>query len=188
MRFLHPEHLWWLAVLPALFVVWRVAMGRVARGRKGFADFGKVERISRVTSGFQEKARALLLAGVFAALIVALAQPRLELTGRKPIYRKQDVIFLLDASPSMRARDVHPSRIEVGVGGEDVGPHVDRHGDDRVGAAQALLLAPRRHGVAAAELLGLPGTERLEAVGGGDVGDAVEQLREVPAEVRVPGV
>ena len=112
MRFLHPEHLWWLAVLPALFVVWRVAVGRVARGRKGFADFGKVRRISRVTSGFQEKARALLLAGVFVALIGALAQPRLQLTGRQPVYRKQDVIFLLDASPSMRARDVHPSRIE----------------------------------------------------------------------------
>src|SRR5207248_1823907 len=43
-------------------------------------------------------------------------------------------------------------------------------------------------GVAAAELLRLPRTHRFEAVDGRDMGDAVAQLREVAAEVRVPGV
>jgi Ca-activated chloride channel family protein len=111
-QFLHPEHLWWLAVLPAVFLLWRISVWRVGRGRSRFADFGKVERISRVTTPGHEVARAALLLGVFAALILALAQPRVQETGRQPVYRSQDVVFLLDASPSMRARDVHPSRIE----------------------------------------------------------------------------
>jgi Ca-activated chloride channel family protein len=112
MTFLHPDRLWWLLALPGLFLLWRIAAGRVRRGRRRFADFGKVERISRVTTSAQDTLRALLLAGVFAALILAVAQPQTETTARRPIYRRQDVIFLLDASPSMRARDVNPSRIE----------------------------------------------------------------------------
>jgi Ca-activated chloride channel homolog len=112
MSFLHPDRLWWLGALPALFLLWRIAAGRVRRGRGRFADFGKVERISRVTTTAQEAVRAVLLAGVFAAVILAVAQPRVQTDARRPIYRRQDVIFLLDASPSMRARDVNPSRIE----------------------------------------------------------------------------
>jgi Ca-activated chloride channel family protein len=110
--FLHPDRLWWLSALPALFVLWRVSVARVRRGRRRFADFAKVERISRVTTGAHDALRALLLAGVFAALVLAVAQPRVQSTARQPIYRRQDVIFLLDASPSMKARDVHPSRLE----------------------------------------------------------------------------
>lgn len=112
MRFAHPELLWWLAAVPALFVPWRVAWRRAAAARRAFADARRLERLSRVTSAAQESARRVLLAGVFAALIVAVARPSLTVPGSRPVYRKQDVIFLLDASPSMRARDVHPSRIE----------------------------------------------------------------------------
>ena len=63
-----------------------------------------------------------------------------------------------------------------------------RHGDHRVGGFERGLLDPAGDPVAAAELLGLPRTQRLEAVRGDDVRDAVQQLREVPGAVRVPGV
>jgi Ca-activated chloride channel family protein len=112
MTFLHPDRLWWLAALPGVFLLWRIAAARVRRGRARFADFRKVERISRVTTTGQDAVRAALLLGVFASLILAVAQPRVETTALRPIYRRQDVIFLLDASPSMRARDVNPSRLE----------------------------------------------------------------------------
>ena len=49
-------------------------------------------------------------------------------------------------------------------------------------------LAVGRQGVAGPELLGLPRAQRLEAVGGHHVGDVVEQLGQVAAEVGVPGV
>src|SRR5437870_2802271 len=48
--------------------------------------------------------------------------------------------------------------------------------------------AERRHGVAAAELFGLPWPVWLEAVGGDDVGDVIEEPGQVPGEVGVPGV
>jgi Ca-activated chloride channel family protein len=133
MQFLHPEHLWWLAALPAVFLLWRVSIHRVRRGRRGFADFSKVERISRVTTSSHEGLRAVLLLGVFAALIAAVAQPRVQRDARRPVYRRQDVVFLLDASPSMRARDVHPSRIERAK--EEIRHFVADRGDlvDRIG-------------------------------------------------------
>ena len=49
-------------------------------------------------------------------------------------------------------------------------------------------LAAARQRVAAAELLRLPGAQRLQRVDGGDVRDAVEELGEVAGEVGVPGV
>jgi len=46
-----------------------------------------------------------------ASLIIAAAEPRIERERRQEIYRKIDVVFLLDSSLSMRARDIAPSRL-----------------------------------------------------------------------------
>ena len=63
-----------------------------------------------------------------------------------------------------------------------------RDRDHRVGVLQRRPLAEARQRVAAAELLRLPRPQRLERVHGGDVRDAVHELGQVAAEVRVPGV
>ena len=55
-------------------------------------------------------------------------------------------------------------------------------------SSNAVRSTQRREPVAAAELLGLPRTQRLEAVRGDDVRDAVQQLRGEAGEVGVPGV
>ena len=55
-------------------------------------------------------------------------------------------------------------------------------------ASHRRALAERRQRVAAAELLGLPRTQRLERVDGHHVRDVVHELGQVAAEVRVPGV
>ena len=80
------------------------------------------------------------------------------------------------------------SRVDRRVDARMSRAHARGDGDHGVGGLDAGPLAKRREGVAAAELLGFPGSQRLEAVGGHDVGDAVQQLGQVPAEVGVPGV
>jgi hypothetical protein len=84
----------------------------------------------------------------------------------------------------------HPDlvRVDRRVGGQDVVAHALGHGDDGVRVLDAGALAEARQGVAAAELLALPGAQRLQAVGGDHVGDVVDQLGEVAGQVRVPGV
>ena len=82
----------------------------------------------------------------------------------------------------------HPGRVDRGVRLQDVGPHAGGHGDDRVGGLDGRPLAPRRQVVAGAQLLRLPRPAGLQAVGGHHVGDPVEDLGQVPAQVGVPGV
>jgi hypothetical protein len=84
--------------------------------------------------------------------------------------------------------DTHALRVQRRVAAQDVGAHALADGDDRGGALVGALLDPARHGVAAAELLGLPWAQRLEAVRRDDVRDAVQQRREMAREVGVPGV
>jgi len=85
--------------------------------------------------------------------------------------------------------DGHPSRVELRVRGQQVRAHCPADGDHGVGGVDPGPFAELRDLVAAgAELFGLPRAERLQAVAGHDVGNAVQEFGEVPGEVGVPGV
>ncbi|MBI3981534.1 MAG: VWA domain-containing protein [Gemmatimonadetes bacterium] len=133
MEFLRPQDLWLLALLPVVLVLLRISARHKARAREQFADFPKVARVSSVTTPRSEAVRLVFLLGALAALILALGRPRSDVELRKPVYRKQDVVLILDESLSMQATDVHPSRKERAK--EEVrnfilnrGPLVDRIG------------------------------------------------------------
>jgi hypothetical protein len=86
------------------------------------------------------------------------------------------------------ADDLHPSRIQVGIGVEHVGLHAVADRDHRVGREVRRPLHPGRQPVAAAELVGLPRPARLQRVRGDDVRDAVHEGGEEPGGIGVPGV
>lgn len=132
-EFLRPQDLWLLALLPVVLVLARISARHKARAREQFEDFLKVARLSSVTTPRYESTRSLFFLGVFAALILALARPQSDVKLRKAVYRKQDVVLVLDVSLSMQASDVHPSRKERAK--EEIrnfivkrGPLVDRIG------------------------------------------------------------
>ena len=81
------------------------------------------------------------------------------------------------------------SGVDRRVGGEHVAAHARRETAMTASAAsQRGPLGPGGERVAAAELLGLPRPQRLQAVRGHHVRHAVQQLGDVPGEVGVPGV
>ena len=84
--------------------------------------------------------------------------------------------------------DLDALRVDGGVAAQDVFAHAVGDRDDPGGGLVGGLLRPGGQGVAAAELLGLPGAQGLQGVGADDVGDAVEETGQVPGEVGVPGV
>ena len=84
--------------------------------------------------------------------------------------------------------DMHPGGVHLRVRRQDVAAHALAHGDDRLGMGVRRCLHPGTHAVAAAELLDLPGPERLERVRRDDVRDIVEQPADVPGEIGVPRV
>jgi hypothetical protein len=81
-----------------------------------------------------------------------------------------------------------PALVHARIRREHVPLHAPGHGDDGVGVLDRGPLAERRERVAAAELLGLPRPQRLQAVRGDHMRHPVQQLRGVAGEVGVPGV
>ncbi len=109
---------------------------------------------------------------------------------RRP--RRGDVLLALRPAPAAQVDPVVDHHDVVGVqrrvAAQDVLAHARAHRDDPRGALVGGLLGPGRQRVATTELLGLPRPQRLQAVRADDVRHVVQQTRQVPGHVRVPGV
>ncbi len=111
-KWAEPTYLWFLLALPVGLVLVFVA-GR--RRRRMLARAVDPELVDRLTSSFSPawaSVKSLLLLASFAFLLLAAARPK---WGEKlQLYRGRgiDVVIALDASKSMFAEDVKPSRME----------------------------------------------------------------------------
>ncbi|MHB1844457.1 MAG: VWA domain-containing protein [Deltaproteobacteria bacterium] len=166
-RLAHPERLWLTALALALAIVW--AVGTVRRLRSAHRILGE-RALARALVGrspgrIWTKGGSLTLGTLCLAL--ALTQPQCgahtELTKRTGI----DVVVALDASRSMLAEDIRPSRLARAK--LELSDLLDRLRGDRVGivvfAADAFVQCPLTTDYAAAKLF-------LKAI---DVGSVPQQ-------------
>ena len=130
MRFLQPQYLYLLLLLLALFPLWLFRLTRTRRART--AASAPVKNLSSFSSTSGNAGIYLLTTLALAALVLALAQPQWVRQVVNPELKKMDLVFLIDTSPSMRAEDIRPSRInralEVIAGFCDRKPAHDRIG------------------------------------------------------------
>jgi Ca-activated chloride channel family protein len=132
-RFLQPEWLWLLALLP-LILLWRGRRGAVAAIE--YSDVGIARKVARATRSRAGRWIWLLpiLAGAF--MIIGLARPQIG-HGRTVVTANGiDIVLLLDVSGSMQALDFklgdrRVNRIEVVK--SVVAKFVDERPDDRIG-------------------------------------------------------
>lgn len=109
----HPQRLQWLwALLPlvvlfAMHLRWRERVVRVFVARSLLHEVAPRRSIRRPIVKF-----AVFLAGL-VALVFAWAQPRWDPKEIEIQHPGQNLLFCLDVSNSMRARDVEPSRLEA---------------------------------------------------------------------------
>lgn len=112
MQFLQSQWLWLALLLAGLlpFGCYRLLRARAHQAR--FAGAAPLRALSRLSSfpGASAAYAATVLAA--ALIVVALAQPQWVRRLVLPEFKKMDVVFLIDTSPSMRAEDVRPSRLE----------------------------------------------------------------------------
>jgi Ca-activated chloride channel family protein len=111
MRFLRPDMLQWLLLLPVLIACWMVQnhyLRRVSRAAPIAPRFLALSRRTRARTRAAMLAAALTFAG---AMVFALARPQVLVAARNPEFERQDLIIVLDRSVSMRARDIAPSRL-----------------------------------------------------------------------------
>ncbi|HUF89101.1 MAG TPA: VWA domain-containing protein [Gemmatimonadota bacterium] len=106
-----PEWLWGLALVPlvALAIVW--SLRRRARALESFSEADVRARTQDLSEGRRVLRGALLVVGI-TALCLAAAGPQwgIESVTAPPV--RQRVVFAVDVSRSMLARDVAPTRLD----------------------------------------------------------------------------
>lgn len=111
LEFVHPEKLWWLLGVPAVLLLWMIGMWHHRRMRRRFGNVENLEEISRVSWAGHGWLQLVLFGLSMVAMILALAYPQRLGRELRPVPMPTDVIFMLDISPSMFARDMDPSRL-----------------------------------------------------------------------------
>ena len=110
MSFAWPELLWLLLLLPVLVGVYIWLLGRKKKAAVRYANLGMIREAMGPGSNIRRHVPPALFLLALAVMIVAMARP--SATVMLPT-QKQTIILALDASGSMRAKDVLPSRIEA---------------------------------------------------------------------------
>ncbi len=108
MSFLWPEALWLALLLPVLLAAYVWILGRKRRAAVRYASLGLVKEAMGAGARIRRHVPPALLFLALAALVVAMARPTATVT--LPT-QKQTIVMALDASGSMRAKDVAPSRL-----------------------------------------------------------------------------
>lgn len=112
MRFLQPHYLKLFFLLIAILPLWLYSLYTKYKTRRSLGNSRPLKKISRFAPVWRDGGRYLLLNLVLATLVLALAHPQRIREKKVTQPKRMDIVFLLDTSPSMRAQDVPPSRLE----------------------------------------------------------------------------
>jgi Ca-activated chloride channel family protein len=131
MHFASPDNLYWLLVLVPMIGValWYGSWQRRVRERIG--DAGMVEQMAGSRSTTLRLTRIGLVVCGMALLCLAAAQPKWGRVQTSVEQKGVDVVFALDLSKSMLARDVPPTRLQAAS--DEIQTILDRLSGDRVG-------------------------------------------------------
>jgi Ca-activated chloride channel family protein len=108
MKFLYPQILWLLLVVPALVAAYVALLRRKRKHVLRYASLGALKEAMGSGQRLRRHVPPLLLLLSLVALIIASAAPTALVT--LP-YERKTIILAMDVSLSMGARDVDPNRI-----------------------------------------------------------------------------
>ena len=110
LTFAWPELLWFFALLPLLIGLYVWLLRRKSKAAVRYANLGMIKEAMGVGAKYRRHVPPALFLLAIALLIFAMARPSATIVLPS---QKQTIILALDASGSMRAKDVLPSRIEA---------------------------------------------------------------------------
>ncbi|HEX5688421.1 MAG TPA: VWA domain-containing protein, partial [Roseiflexaceae bacterium] len=108
MKFLWPEMLWLLLVVPALVAGYFYLLRRKQQSALKYASLSMVKEAMGAGQRFRRHIPPLLFLLALIAMLVAVARPAAVITLPS---QHQTIILAMDVSGSMRAVDVQPNRI-----------------------------------------------------------------------------
>ena len=175
MRFAYPHLLWLLALLPLLGLLGLWALAWRARVAMRLGDPAMLERLCPAAVGGWRRMRMCLVLGAIALMTLSAARPQYGRIEQTIDTAAASVILAIDVSPSMKARDVAPDRLERAR--MSLRLFLTRLAGQRIGiiafAGEAILQCPLTTDMAMARLV----LESLDidsiAVAGTDIGAAI---------------
>jgi Ca-activated chloride channel family protein len=108
MKFLWPEMLWLLPVVPALALLYALILRRKKKAAVRYASLTMVKDAMGARGRFRRHVPPLLFLLAIAVMIVAVARPAAVVTLPS---QERTIILAMDVSGSMRAKDVAPNRL-----------------------------------------------------------------------------
>jgi Ca-activated chloride channel homolog len=111
-RFEHIEHLYALALAPALILLFAFAWRRRKQAMRRFANEKLLGRLMPEMSRYKDTAKFILILLALCALIIGWANPQWGTKKEKVTRKSIDVFIALDISRSMDVQDISPSRLE----------------------------------------------------------------------------
>ena len=111
MEFERQAYLWLLLVIPCVILFWAMGLAHQRRMRIRFGNIANLRSISRISWSGRQWFRGLFFVAALVLMALGLAYPRAIVRELRAIPTPTDLIFLLDTSPSMYARDMDPSRL-----------------------------------------------------------------------------
>jgi len=112
MEFARPEYFWMLSLIPLFAVFWGLGLWHRARMHARFGNLGNLAGVSRISWTGRGWLRGFLFLVSLFLMVLGLAFPRMVQRELIAVPTPTDLIFLLDISPSMYARDMDPNRLE----------------------------------------------------------------------------
>lgn len=131
MLYRDPHLLFLLFLTPLLLLFYALAFRGKKKMLHAFGEEALIAKLTSATASGRQAWKAGLLVAAFVLIVIALSRPlwgtRLSLLPRKGV----DIVIALDASVSMLAEDISPSRIKRAR--YEIARFVDRIKGDRVG-------------------------------------------------------
>ena len=173
--------LWLLFIIPAVLVpLYAWCFWRKAAALKVLASVEMLRKINVAVSLKRQILKAVLLICAFAAIVIAITEPRWN---PKPLQIKsqgRDVVILLDTSRSMLAEDIKPSRLERAK--IAIGDLLEKLGGDRIAivtfAGNSTVKCPLTQDYAFVRMALADISTESTSRGGTAVGDAIRKATE----------
>ena len=112
MRFYEPQILYYLLLIPVVYVLFLISGRRRKKTLEALGDAGTLDRFStkRVSRGIQTQGAVICAAILF--FVLALARPQAGTRLESVTVRGSDLYIAIDLSRSMSVEDVKPNRLE----------------------------------------------------------------------------
>lgn len=112
MTWVHPEWLWGLAAISALFLLGAFLLRRRERRLASLLDPAAADRLAPRRAPGRARLRLALTLAAAACIVAALARPQWGFRWEEVRRRGLNIMIVLDTSNSMRAGDLKPNRLQ----------------------------------------------------------------------------